>query len=343
MEKHILSVDNLGKWFPMRRGFLGSLRGIKQSYLHAVDGVSFDIERGTVFTLVGESGCGKTTTGKLILRLLDPSFGKVYFEGKNIYDFSKEELKEYRKLVQVIFQDPYESLNPRMHVYATVSEPLTIHKVVKTEAEKMELVVKVLTDVGLVPPEDFLFRFPHQLSGGQRQRVALAAAMILNPKLIVADEPVSMLDMSIRASVLNILLDMKDKRGVTYLFITHDLAVAKYISDYIAVMYLGKIVELGRAVDVVDDPLHPYTQALIEAIPSPNPKIKMKTPSVVGELKSPIDPPQVCRFSDRCPLSKSVCNQGIPALVEVEKGRYVSCFLYHDAKEKCDVKLKPSS
>jgi len=335
MDRDVLvRVENLKKWFPIKRTFIEILRGAPRRYLHAVDDISFDIYRGEIFTLAGESGCGKTTTGRLLLRLIEPTSGKVFFEGKNIYDFDKKELKSFRRVAQIIFQDPYESLNPRMTVFDIVSEPLAIHKTARNEAEKIEYVIKSLEDVGLTPPEEFLFRYPHQLSGGQRQRVAIATATILEPKFIVADEPVSMLDMSIRASILNILLDMKEKKKVSFLFITHDLAVAKYVSDRIAIMYLGKIVEMGKATEVIDNPLHPYSRALIEAIPSPNPKVKMKIPNIKGEVTSPIDPPKRCRFYERCPFARGICEKSSPALVEFEKGHFVSCFLYSDEVEK---------
>ncbi|MEM1508170.1 MAG: ABC transporter ATP-binding protein [Candidatus Bathyarchaeia archaeon] len=334
MNNDLLRAENLGKYFPIKRSFIEVLKKKPQKHLRAVDGVTFNIKEGEILALVGESGCGKTTTGRLILRLIEPTFGRVLFEGKDVLSLNKNELKKFRMRAQIIFQDPYESLNPRMHVYATLSEPLIIHKVVSTEAERLELVMRVMEEVGLTPPEEFLFRFPHQLSGGQRQRVALASALILNPKFIVADEPVSMVDMSMRASILNVFLDMKEKRGMSCLFITHDLAMAKYVSDRIAIMYLGKIVEVGKATEVVDNPLHPYAKALIEAVPSPNPKIKMRNPTIKDEIPSPIDLPPSCRFYNRCSYAKEKCKYSHPDLINVDKEHYVACYLYHDEEEK---------
>jgi peptide/nickel transport system ATP-binding protein len=266
----LVIVENLKKYFPVRTGILASLRSKEIPMVKAIDGVSFAIPRGKIFGIVGESGSGKTTTGRAILRLEEPTAGSVTIEGEDIIKLGKEELKKRRREMQIIFQDPFESLNPKMTIYELVVEPLEIHRIGKDDEEKRKLVSEALEEVQLIPPEDFLFRYPHELSGGQRQRVAIARALILRPKFIVADEPVSMLDVSIRTEVLNLMLDLQEKLGLTYLFITHDLAIARYMSSNIGVMYLGKIIEFGDVSDVLDDPDHPYTQALMVAVPVPD-------------------------------------------------------------------------
>ena len=325
----LIEVRGLKKYFPVRRGWSDVIRGRKQKFLKAVNDLNFTIEENEVFCLAGESGCGKSTTGRLLVRLLEPTEGQVLFEGRNIYDIPKKEFKEYRKKMQIIFQDPYESLNPRMTIYDLVEEPLRIHGV-GSEEERFDMVYQALRDVGLEPPEDFMIRYPHQLSGGQRQRVAIARALILNPKFVVADEPVSMLDVSIRAGILKLMLDLKEKYGLTYLFITHDLSVAYHMCDRLAVMYLGKIVEMGPADSVILDPRHPYTRALVEAVPKGEVEYRrrLKEVPIRGEVPSPIDLPSGCIFHPRCVEAFEPCDKEEPELVEVEKGRFVACHLY---------------
>jgi len=325
--EEILKVVNLRKWFELRAGFLSSLLSKKKLFVKAVDKINFEIKRGEIYGLVGESGSGKTTTGRVILRLLDPTEGKVFFEGKEITSIPLEEFKPLRRYMQMIFQDPYESLNPRMTIGDIVEEPLVIQKIGEAE-ERKEAVYKALEDVELIPPEEFIYRFPHELSGGQRQRVAIARALILNPKFIVADEPVSMLDVSIRAEVLNLMLDLRDKYKVTILYITHDLALARHICDRIAVMYLGKIVEIGDVEKIVYEPLHPYTKALIEAVPVPDPSSKRSKVVIKGEIPSPVNPPSGCRFRTRCPAYiGDICKTKEPEMVKIDD-RYVACHLY---------------
>jgi len=324
----IVEVDELRKWFPVRRGLADIILRRPPMFIKAVDGVSFSIKQGEIFCLAGESGCGKTTTGRLILRLEEPTAGKISFKGKDITSLDERELIEFRRKAQIIFQDPYESLNPHMRVIDIVSEPLSIHKLVHSREEVIERVAKALEDVALKPPEEFMYRYPHELSGGQRQRIAIARAIILQPEFIVADEPVSMLDMSIRAEILDLMLGIRDRYGMAYLFITHDLAVAKHICDRIAIMYLGKIVELGEATEVIDNPLHPYTKALTAAIPVPDPRVKIGEIPIKGEVSSPINPPSGCRFHPRCPYAMDICSKKEPNLKEVEKGRKVACHLY---------------
>jgi peptide/nickel transport system ATP-binding protein len=328
MSAALVRAEGLRKWFPVRRGLGDALRRRPPLFLKAVDGVSFEVKEREVFCLVGESGCGKTTTGRLLLRLEEPTSGAVLFEGKNIFELEGEELKEFRRKAQIVFQDPYESLNPTMKVVDIVTEPLAIHGLLNRRDDKLEAAAKALEEVALTPPENFLYRYPHELSGGQRQRVAIARAMILKPKFVVADEPVSMLDVSIRAGILKLMLDLREKYGVAYLFITHDLALAKHIGDRIAVMYLGKIVEMGGVEQVIDNPLHPYTKALVAAIPSPDPREKIGAIPVIGEIPSPVNPPPGCRFHPRCPYATEECRSREPELVEVEKGHYVACHLY---------------
>ena len=326
MPEALVRVENLKKWFPVRMGFLASLFKKEQLWVRAVDGVSFDIYRGEVLCLVGESGCGKTTTGRTILRLIEPTDGRVFFAGKNIFELDKEELRPLRRRMQMIFQDPYESLNPRQTVFDIVSEPLKIHKIAEGEGLK-ERVIKALEEAELKPPEAFLDRYPHELSGGQRQRVGIARALVLEPEFIVADEPVSMIDVSLRAGILNLMIDLKEKFGLTYLFITHDIAQARYVGDRMAVMYLGKIVELGPIEEVINEPLHPYTKALLSNVPVPDPDAKRERIYLKGEVPTPINPPPGCRFHPRCPHASPICRDEEPELIEVKKDHFVACHL----------------
>ena len=324
MGEELLKVVNLKKYFPVRMGFFSRRSG----FVKAVDGISFMVDKGEIFGLVGESGCGKTTTGRTILRLIEPTDGEAYFEGVNIFSLSRKEFKPYRRYMQMIFQDPYESLNPRRTVAKTIEQSINIHKLANSEEEKKELIIKALEEVELRPPEEFLDRYPHMLSGGQRQRVAIARAIVLRPKFIVADEPVSMLDVSIRAGILRLLMKLRDDMGISFLYITHDLATAKYICRRMAVMYLGKIVELGPTIKVIDEPLHPYTKALIKAIPVPDPKVKIGEVPIKGEVPlSPIDLPSGCRFHPRCLMAEDICKKKEPEFREVEPGRWVACHL----------------
>ncbi len=324
----VLRVENIRKWYPLKRGLMQSILSKEEMNVKAVDLVSFRLGKGEIFALAGESGSGKTTLGKLLLRLVDPTSGSIYFQGKDITKLSQRELKPLRREMQIIFQDPFESLNPRMVIKEIVAEPLRVQGLAKTEEEVEERVKQVLSEVELVPPDEFLYRFPHELSGGQRQRVATARAFILNPTFVVADEPVSMLDVSIRAEIVNLMIDMVKKHSASIVFITHDLALAKHISDRIAVMYLGKVMELSRSEKVVDSPLHPYTQALISAVPIPDPESKRTKEVISGEIPSPVNPPSGCRFRTRCPYAHERCEMEEPPLVEVEKEHYVACHLY---------------
>jgi oligopeptide/dipeptide ABC transporter ATP-binding protein len=327
MQEKIIEAINLKKWFPLRTGFFSTLLK-KELYVKAVDDVSFYVKKGEIFGLVGESGSGKTTTGKLLIRLIEPTSGKIIFKGEDIAKYPESKLKSYRKKVQIVFQDPYESLNPRMLVEDILSEPLSIHGILD-EKEVYEKIYKVLEAVKLTPPEEFLLRYPHELSGGQRQRVATARALMLDPEFIVADEPVSMLDVSIRAEVLNVILDLREKFNVAFLFITHDLALARHICDRIAVMYLGKIVELASVDDLIYDPLHPYTKALMNAVPVPDPTARRIEVVIKGEIPSPVNPPPGCRFHTRCPsIIGDICRTEEPELIELKKDHYVACHLY---------------
>jgi len=323
-DAHIISLG-LKKYFPIKLGFFRSLFTKEIPYVRAVDGVSFYIKRGEIFGLVGESGCGKTTTGRLLLRLIEPTSGKIYFNGIDLLALTEDKLRKMRKKMQIIFQDPYESLNPRMSIYDILAEPIEIQGLTESAEETLEKVKNALEDMDLVPPEQFLFRFPHEISGGQRQRVAIARAFIVNPEFIVADEPVSMLDASIRTEVLKLMLEMVKKVKVTFLFITHDIALARYMCSRIAVMYLGKIVEMGDVEKIIHDPAHPYTEALIAAVPVPDPTARRAEVVIKGEVPSPINPPPGCRFHPRCPYAKEKCKKEEPQLVEISKGRYVAC------------------
>jgi oligopeptide/dipeptide ABC transporter ATP-binding protein len=294
--------------------------------VRAVDGVSFTINRGETLGLVGESGCGKTTVGRCILRLIEPTSGEIRFDGCDLLELGRGEMRGLRRRMQIIFQDPYSSLNPRMKVGAIISEPLEIHRF-GDRRERKDRVAELLRVVGLDP--DYANRYPHQFSGGQRQRIGIARALALNPDFIVADEPVSALDVSVQAQVVNLMQDLQERFGLTYLFISHGLAVVKHISTRVGVMYLGKLVELAPAQEIYTNPLHPYTQALLQAIPIPDPDAKRASPQRLGgDVPNPIAPPDGCRFNTRCPHMIDRCGNEEPDLVEVSPGHFVACFLH---------------
>ncbi len=329
----VLRVEHLVKFFPVRRSFAEALRGGKTAVVHAVDDVSFEVRKGQIMGLAGESGSGKTTVIRVILMLTEPSSGSVFFHGADLSKATKTEMKKLRPKLQVVFQDPYESINPRMTVFDIVSEGLFINNLVSSGEEAEEKVLAALRDVQIIPPEEYLLRYPHELSGGQRQRVAIARALVLDPEIILADEPVSMLDVSIRAEVVNVLLAIRARRGISIMVVTHDLALAKDIVDDLAIMYLGKIVEGGPAVEVVRKPYHPYTQALIAAVPVPDPTGPQIKVLATGEIPTNISPPSGCRFHTRCRFAQQVCTDTEPPLAEVTPGRKVACHFWDLARQ----------
>lgn len=321
MAEVLLEVRDLKKHFPVTRGIVFQ-RTIALN--KAVDGVSFQIHRGETLGLVGESGCGKTTLGRVVLRLLEATSGEVFFEGRNVLELSNQEMRELRRDMQIIFQDPYASLNPRMTVGDIIGEPLLIHGLARGKALE-ERVKELLGVVGL--SAQHARRYPHEFSGGQRQRIGVARALAVNPKIIICDEPVSALDVSIQAQVINLLQDLQKEFGLTYLFIAHDLAVVKHISDRVAVMYLGQVVEMAEKAELYDNPLHPYTKALLSAIPIPNPTAKRDRIILEGDVPSPLNPPSGCHFHTRCRMARPECSQSVPEFREVKPGHFAACHL----------------
>jgi peptide/nickel transport system ATP-binding protein len=310
----LLEVKDLVTRYPVRRGLVGAIRRRPREFVHAVEGVSFSLRRGEMLALVGESGCGKTTTAQTALRLLDPTSGTIRFAGEDITHKAQGDLRPVRRKMQIIYQDPYESLDPRFRVRSTVEEPMLVHNVGGSRAERQQRVVDALQRAELTPPELYIDRYPHELSGGQRQRVAIAASLVLDPELLVADEPVSMLDVSVRAGVLALLDGLRRDAGLGILMITHDLSTAAHYADRIAVMYLGRIVEEGPAKRVVHDPLHPYTKALLSVVPDRDPRRRGRPQILRGETPNPVNVPQGCRFHPRCPVAEERCKTIDPAL-----------------------------
>jgi peptide/nickel transport system ATP-binding protein len=323
----LIRVTNLTKIFPVQKSFLDFiLAGGKREYVHAVDTVSFAIRKGEVLGLAGESGSGKSTTGRLILGLINPTRGGVEYENKNIFSLSRKELKVLRAKIQIVFQDPNSSLSPRMSVGEAIEHPLKIHRM-GTKNERREKILGLMESIGLTPAEFLLKKYPHQLSGGQTQRVVLARALITDPDFLVADEPIAMADVSVRAMILELMKKLKEKFNLTYLFITHDLATAKYLCDRIAVMYLGRIIEIGEKNDIFAFPHHPYTRALLSAVPVPVPGQKRTERIPQGEIPSAIHPPVGCHFHPRCPYKMPVCSKEIPLFKNISKSHKSACFL----------------
>ena len=324
--QYILQVHNLKKHFPIKGGMLGKTVG----QVKAVDGVTFNLKRGTTMGLVGESGCGKTTVGRTILRLYDKTEGQVLFNGQEVHDLSKKEMRDLRSKMQIIFQDPYSSLSPRLPVGEIIGEAVREHNLVPKE-EFDDYVDKIMDNCGLQPFHKY--RYPHEFSGGQRQRICIARALALNPEFIVCDEPVSALDVSIQAHIINLLKDLQEQYNLTYLFISHDLSVVEHISDTVGVMYLGSLVEYGEKEDIFKNPLHPYTKALFSAIPIPDPDAKMNRIVLEGSIPSPANPPSGCKFHTRCSSCMEICKHQAPVQKEIEPGHFVVCHLFNDAEE----------
>jgi len=331
---NILEARDLKVWFPVRSGLLASLFKGEEKFVHAVDGVNFAVRRGEVFCLVGESGCGKTTTARCILRLIEPTSGTVNFsedgETVDLCSAGKQEIRNIRPKIQLIFQDPYESLDPKLSVLDQLSEPLEVNKVGGTRTERMHRILTGLSNVGLIPPETFLYRYPHELSGGQRQRVGIASSMILDPSFLIADEPVSMVDVSMRADILRIMLDIKKRGKATFLFITHDFSLAWVVGDTIAVMYSGKIVEMATSFELIREPKHPYTRALVSVVPVPDPRYERRKVILKGEVPDPVDVPKGCRFHPRCPISKERCKIEEPEMRDIGAEHFVACHFWQE-------------
>ena len=319
MADKILEVKNLKKYFPVESKVRVEPKSVK-----AVDDVSFDVYRNETLSIVGESGCGKSTTGRCLIGLNKPTSGEVIYNGKNIVGISDKEQRILCKDLQMIFQDPYSSLNPRMTIGSILEEPLIIHKICKTKEERMQRVLDMLEKVGM--RRDHYYRYPHEFSGGQRQRIGIARALILEPKLVVCDEPVSALDVSIQSHVLNLLAEVKKEMNITYVFISHNMSVVRYISDRVGVMYLGHLVELAGTEELYNNPLHPYTQALLSTVPEPDPHVKREQIMLKGDIPSPLNPPSGCIFHNRCPYNEPICQDQMPPLVEIKPGHFVACY-----------------
>lgn len=319
MADKILEVKNLKKYFPVESKVRVEPKSVK-----AVDDVSFDVYRNETLSIVGESGCGKSTTGRCLIGLNKPTSGEVIYNGKNIVGISDKEQRILCKDLQMIFQDPYSSLNPRMTIGSILEEPLIIHKICKTKEERMQRVLDMLEKVGM--RRDHYYRYPHEFSGGQRQRIGIARALILEPKLVVCDEPVSALDVSIQSQVLNLLAEVKKEMNITYVFISHNMSVVRYISDRVGVMYLGHLVELAGTEELYNNPLHPYTQALLSTVPEPDPHVKREQIMLQGDIPSPLNPPSGCIFHNRCPYNEPICQDQMPPLVEIKPGHFVACY-----------------
>jgi peptide/nickel transport system ATP-binding protein len=336
LSRTLLEFQDVKKHFPVKRSFVDGLVGVKPKFVRAVDGVTLTIEEGEVFVLVGESGSGKTTLGKLSLRVYVPTAGKIFFDGHPVAGLKGEELMAFRRASQMVYQDPVAALNPRVRIGDAVSEPMKFHGI-GSPAERKEMACAIMRRVGFDPPEEFYPRFPHELSGGQRQRVVIARALVLGPKFVVADEPVAMLDVSIRAQILKLLLDLKKEMNLTLLIITHDIAIAKYFADHVGIMYLGKVVENAGRERIFRNPMHPYTKALFSSVPVPDPEAATKRMIIKGEIPSPISPPPGCRFNTRCPFVFDRCRSDEPPLVAREPAHLVACHLYDKPAETKEV------
>lgn len=324
MMEDLIRVENLTMHFPLHKGLMANLFAREKKFVRAVDGVTFTIRKGEVLGLVGESGSGKTTTGRLILRLLEPTSGEVFYRDRPTTSYSGREMEVLREKMQVIFQDPYASLSPRMSIGDAISHPLKIHGIADGNLAR-DMTETMMEKVGLAPASFLYRKYPHQVSGGQRQRVVIARALVTNPDFVVADEPIAMADVSVRAMILELMVKLKKEFDLTYLFITHDLATCKYICDHIAIMYLGKIVEIGPLREVFGNPVHPYTQTLLDAVPVPDPKFRRTHPMPKGEIPSPINPPPGCSFHPRCVFAQPTCSEQMPWLVDVGNEHRVAC------------------
>lgn len=338
MSDPIIRLVDVKKHFPLYRGILDVLAGREAPVLKAVDGVSLEIERGEVFGLAGESGSGKSTLGRLAVKLHEPTSGEVWFNDTRLNDLSESQMRPLRRRLQTIFQDPIASMNPRMTLLEGIGHGLKIHGMAKDTLEFRRLVGEMMNHVGLNPAQQYFNRFPHQLSGGQRQRAVIARALVLQPEFIMADEPIAMADVSVRAVLLELMKRLQQQFNLTYLFITHDLSTAKYICDRIAIMYLGKIVEMGNIRDIYSRPVHPYTEALLAAVPTPNPRKKKHVVLPKGEIPNPINPPSGCTFHPRCPIAQDVCRKEVPALLPVQgvAGQLAACHLRTGAYQHLD-------